>query len=62
MHIVTILNYFRIGVSEWDGKGRANLYSNGFLIVSHTGNHDDDDVDEEMMIVMMLMLMMLMKR
>ena len=45
-------------MSEWDGKGRANLYSNGFLIVSHTGNHDDDDVDEEMMIVMMMMMLM----
>ncbi len=51
MYIVTILNYFRIGVSEWDGKGRANLYSNGFLIVSHTGIHDDVDVDEEMMMM-----------
>jgi len=56
MNIVTILNYFRIGVSEWDGKGRANLYSNGFLIVSHTGIHDDVDVDEEMMMMMMMMM------
>jgi hypothetical protein len=26
-----------LGVSEWDGQGRANQYPNGFLIVTHTG-------------------------
>lgn len=26
-----------IGVSQWDGQGRANQYPNGFLLVSHTG-------------------------
>ena len=26
-----------IGVSEWDGEGRANKYQNGFLVVTHTG-------------------------
>lgn len=26
-----------LGVSEWDGKGRANNYPCGFLLVSHTG-------------------------
>eukprot|EP01031_Cornospumella_fuschlensis_P043948 gene43948-53732_t len=26
-----------LGVSEWDGKGRANNYPGGFLIVTHTG-------------------------
>lgn len=27
-----------LGISEWDGKGRANNYPNGFLVVTHTGN------------------------
>ena len=26
-----------LGVSEWDGKGRANNYPFGFLLMSHTG-------------------------
>lgn len=26
-----------LGVSEWDGKGRANNYPGGFLLVTHTG-------------------------
>jgi hypothetical protein len=26
-----------LGISEWDGMGRANQYVNGFLIVTHTG-------------------------
>jgi phosphatidylinositol 4-kinase B len=26
-----------LGVSEWDGKGRANSYPGGFLLVTHTG-------------------------
>eukprot|EP01038_Epipyxis_sp_PR26KG_P010184 gene10184-13702_t len=26
-----------LGVSEWDGKGRANHYPFGFLLVTHTG-------------------------
>lgn len=26
-----------LGVSEWDGRGRANNYMYGFLIVTHTG-------------------------
>jgi hypothetical protein len=26
-----------LGVSEWDGRGRANNYPFGFLLVSHTG-------------------------
>lgn len=26
-----------VGVSEWDGRGRANSYPGGFLLVSHTG-------------------------
>ena len=26
-----------LGVSEWDGRGRANNYAFGFLIVTHTG-------------------------
>ncbi len=27
-----------LGVSEWDGKGRANNYPFGFLLMSHTGS------------------------
>ena len=26
-----------LGVSEWDGQGRANQYPNGFLMMTHTG-------------------------
>lgn len=26
-----------IGVSIWDGQGRANQYDNAFLVVTHTG-------------------------
>lgn len=26
-----------LGISEWDGQGRANQYPNGFLLVTHTG-------------------------
>lgn len=26
-----------LGISEWDGQGRANKYPNGFLLVTHTG-------------------------
>lgn len=26
-----------LGVSEWDGKGRANNYPGGLLLVTHTG-------------------------
>lgn len=25
-----------VGISEWDGQGRANHYQNGFIIVTHT--------------------------
>ena len=28
-----------IGVSDWDGKGRANKYQNAFLVVTHTGGN-----------------------
>jgi hypothetical protein len=27
-----------LGVSEWDGKGRATNYAFGFLLVTHTGS------------------------
>jgi hypothetical protein len=26
-----------LGISEWDGVGRANQYSHGFIVVTHTG-------------------------
>ena len=26
-----------VGISEWDGQGRANQYPNGLLLVTHTG-------------------------
>ncbi len=29
-----------LGVSEWDGKGRANNYPFSFLLVTHTGSSE----------------------
>jgi hypothetical protein len=28
-----------VGISDWDGVGRANKYTNGFLIVTHTSEY-----------------------